>query len=1157
MKILKILKVYILSVGLTSISSITLANRTADGRNQSAITTLQLLNTGGRIATQYAQQISQIDQQVNFANINNPANLLITSSTNPAPKFFPECTMANPDPPFEEGACSQPSPNLQDARQFFLEAGAAFQKADLYDKMIDGSQPSKSPIGLKCYEDKIAALNQAEKTFAQQIEDLKRQLAEQYRRMKNTQQDILDQMDITNRELEGGSPGDKPNDEKSRSFADYFADSAACKNVLPSTSLDDRDRAFAGLRGIQSNVFNKASGGDRSFRQKASDLRANESKIKAQIDIQVSRIADEINSKTLASFLTDPNMSNITDQLTQFGSLEQRILKKNKDFADRFNTIRSEIKRDIGFDVPNLDSNFKSKINKFLATRNDGNGRVSTVAEDFMRKKFITDCVFRKDDLIDTNQESSDFLGIRLPDLLKTLKLKDVNRRNNNLSNFKDSLTELFKEDRQFDESFLARIRELEKTSGGQVIFTPDRNSGPFEQGRDYTVSDALNRVANNCKAQYNKDYASSRINTNGLSQKELVDNSVKKLRELKNLEKNFLSDLTADITEGILTCSTSSAAQLQGSSCNADTLSPTSASFCLENAKSCANDVSSCYKKVNEMIKSREANINRLGATFNQNMSVLENQAKSILANLEQRVRSFVALRDNIFLGLEKGSTPGSNKDNARSIDNILASLSPNFGNPEKTKYGIKLLGGGSLDLLDPDSQDPNSVFQSLSALQEYRKNETQKIQNIVGNYMREQQSAFQKYAALFEKQGKRCLRIANESQNAFAQMQQDAYEKQQAAFGESNAVCNIYKTLPKADLVNICDNYIESLVDSSNKATLATSGPNALTVDTRENIVKLQNLCSIRDSLEKAEDDQDDVNAFELCDDDEDDSLKRKLAKLYKKAHDQSDSDKNLSVQTIIKMMDGEEEKKEGDNYSKINEMLEDYQKLVNASQDSYKEIQKDKQQILGTDPIDEFKALKDQLVIDLKKLNSDKSSITYEFAEKISAQDEFTANDIKEIKKNLENHTKDDQLRGTRSEIKKIADSLDSYMQNNERFPASEPSSVGICEAFQARKKVAKIKKCSKASDSTTCENSFDDDKAKEDSDVKKLAKNIKGTVIKALANNSEDLNKIASRIGEDIAEGPCINNDENNFSGKLGFSSEIADIIKDSGAFGRDK
>ncbi|MBG07777.1 MAG: hypothetical protein CME68_03405 [Halobacteriovoraceae bacterium] len=511
-----------------------------------------------------------------------------------------------------------------------LKKSRETQKSFIKDKLNE----------LTNYEDEM---NQIVKAFKQKMDLSKRR------------------MDSLNDILRGGN-----------SAQDVEAENRDLRNMIPSCDGLIADKSMigtsAGLLNVKQAMDSQSQKSGKSLVRSSADYLKNKRKYESDIDKLKARVFSEINSNGIDDWIGSFNMQDLSKGgLTLFRPATDAIFSRIRNMKVKRARIEKELKKPdlLGkdFSSPPFDKDFNSEIGKKI---ND------TII--FERKKFIQDCVF--------DDPSKGGKGIGLSSIMNGIKQTNIEGGGTTVSQYKTALNRILTSD-AFIQDKLERVKALEKTFGTviQVIFKD-------AQGRRTSDSpyNLFKKSVENCNTFFKSDQSLSTQNKRMNSRKYRLEKAERYLNELKDLESNFITDISKEINDRVIECS---GIDLDQSQCG-EKMYPGGASFCLKHATSCALKTQTCYLETKNMITNTNKSLVNEADAYNNEIETATKQQQSFLNKINLFLKNSIAIPLKTFFPTTDFSLPEG--------------LSLTMPELEASNYNVLLRGGGKLDFLEKD---------------------------------------------------------------------------------------------------------------------------------------------------------------------------------------------------------------------------------------------------------------------------------------------------------------------------------------------------------------------------------------------------------------------------------------------------------------------
>ncbi len=581
-----------------------------------------------------------------------------------------------------------------------LKKSRETQKSFIKDKLNE----------LTNYEDEM---NQIVKAFKQKMDLSKRR------------------MDSLNDILRGGN-----------SAQDVEAENRDLRNMIPSCDGLIADKSMigtsAGLLNVKQAMDSQSQKSGKSLVRSSADYLKNKRKYESDIDKLKARVFSEINSNGIDDWIGSFNMQDLSKGgLTLFRPATDAIFSRIRNMKVKRARIEKELKKPdlLGkdFSSPPFDKDFNSEIGKKI---ND------TII--FERKKFIQDCVF--------DDPSKGGKGIGLSSIMNGIKQTNIEGGGTTVSQYKTALNRILTSD-AFIQDKLERVKALEKTFGTviQVIFKD-------AQGRRTSDSpyNLFKKSVENCNTFFKSDQSLSTQNKRMNSRKYRLEKAERYLNELKDLESNFITDISKEINDRVIECS---GIDLDQSQCG-EKMYPGGASFCLKHATSCALKTQTCYLETKNMITNTNKSLVNEADAYNNEIETATKQQQSFLNKINLFLKNSIAIPLKTFFPTTDFSLPEG--------------LSLTMPELEASNYNVLLRGGGKLDFLEKD------LPRKLTLLKLAIIKQAKQADKIAENYIKKFQENLIKAQESWDDVKNQCMEAISAFQKNQSEIQSKLSEKE-----------------------------------------------------------------------------------------------------------------------------------------------------------------------------------------------------------------------------------------------------------------------------------------------------------------------------------------------------------------------------------------
>ena len=430
----------------------------------------------------------------------------------------------------------------------------------------------------------------------------------------------------------------------------------------------------AGLLNVKKFMDTQSQKSGKSLVRSSADYLKNKRKYETDVDKMKSRIFSEVNNNGIDDWANgfSKNTSFSMNELakggmTLFRPATDAIFSKIRNMQIKRARIEKELKKPdlLGSDYssPPFDKDFNKEIGKKI---ND------TIV--FERKKFVQDCVF--------DDPSKGGKGIGLNSIMSGIKQTNIEGGGTTVSQYKSALNRILTSD-AFIQDKLAKVKALEKTFGTVIQVIYKDSQGRRSSDSPYNI---FKKSVDNCNKFFKSDQSLSSQNKRLNSRKYRLEKAERYLNELKELETNFLTDISQEIDDRVINCS---GVELDQSQCS-DKMHPGGNSFCLKHATKCALNTQTCYLQTKNMITKTNKDLVVEADSYNKEIESATNQQQVFLNKINLFLTNSIAIP----LKREFPTTDFS----------LPEGLSLTMPELEKSKYNVLLRGGGNLDYLEKD---------------------------------------------------------------------------------------------------------------------------------------------------------------------------------------------------------------------------------------------------------------------------------------------------------------------------------------------------------------------------------------------------------------------------------------------------------------------
>lgn len=655
-----------------------------------------------------------------------------------AGKYFPECPLPATMATMPQNVCSETIPDAsQSAAQIssmITYESIAKSWVNYYDQMSNEATNATYPAGLKCLTDKTKKIDSEMIEMINSLTRLQDQLNKDKETFRANNKKLLEQLSQTNDELMGASKNNL--DIKTNAFAKYF--SSSCQSVIGEEGLAKGSQV--GLLAIQQSIA--------PANKRAADYNQNRTAIEAEVRSDITKIQNSIASSGLQDYFD----GKITET-SKFQSLVTATQKQSAEFKLAKDRIAKELSK-IGYDLPTMDKNFSVDFDEFL-----------TGSKSFFKKSYINDCV--------TGADKSG-VAISTDQILNNLQQRSTGSTGTARDKYRAALQNILNSD-AFIEDKLSQIRALEETYK-DISITYQSSNG---QRVTETPYDLYVKTLAKCEQRYAQDDTFTASGSNGISQKKKVERGQALLREFKSLHDNYSSNLGSKVLEQVLSCNGES--KKSGSTCGSpESFDHTAASFCMNHASQCANEVNGCYAEATNHVETRKAKMSALAKTFNANAETMVNRSNQLYNAQKANVMEMVKII--------QGRFPGTN---FIIPENMFISM------PElkKDTYGVDLAADGSMAFMD-------DLPKKIDSLKKIFKDQQAKVDAEVEDYIEKQKNAMSTQKERWAQLASECKSQISSVTKDLAKFNAEGQKKQAEQDAKTGMFCKKYAEMAENPL-------------------------------------------------------------------------------------------------------------------------------------------------------------------------------------------------------------------------------------------------------------------------------------------------------------------------------------------------------------------
>ncbi|EQC50284.1 hypothetical protein M899_0302 [Bacteriovorax sp. BSW11_IV] len=693
---------------------------------------MQMFN---QFTQQAAQQILQVRQQAMQAQM-NASMMQSLGAPKPTPaKYFNDpnfhfCYVAPSKSSFPEGVCSSIN-SPQEFNQSEIYRQYAHTQLEFYDQLITQGQNSAFPKGVQCLKEGQKKLEAEFQNKFNSLQALADSIKKDLQMFREQNKQIKEKMSDLNTELTGGKANSV--EDKAKDLASYFSNE--CKNIIGPDILA-KSKTNGGLIGVKDSMSGNV--------QAATNFTANSVAYGKKLEKNIQDIRTQITDYGLSSLNENSFDGPFKAKLQKiFAKEAQKIQSVYKAASDEISKLGSKNK----YKLPNLDKNFKVNLATFEKN-----------ATEALRREYIRDCV--------TGAENG--VGISLDQLLASLRYTGTGDGTGAVNSIRIQVQNIINNQNITMEEKLNQLQAIESNDNkDSVVFTYTGNEGsptaanPYEYFKQATAA---------CDSKYESDKSDETLST----QKQKIDHVKAYLTDLKNLEKEFLPNLTRVAAKEIMSCNGN---DLQTDTCDKDgkIFNPSSESFCISHATLCTQKVNSCFTQADKIVKTKKAELDKYAAQYNMNARTLITMQQAKLNQIKQKVLADANFIQKYFTGA-KFEMPGD----------FFVKM-PEMGLAKD--LGVDLLGGGNLDDLEKLPEIIETKIIKMLA------NQASEAINNVDEYIVAQQKNLEHNRSKWSSLADNCSNQMDNFSNTMAKQASEAQQKQQEAQGEVNDYCNKLK--------------------------------------------------------------------------------------------------------------------------------------------------------------------------------------------------------------------------------------------------------------------------------------------------------------------------------------------------------------------------
>ncbi|PIP89732.1 MAG: hypothetical protein COW01_08150 [Bdellovibrionales bacterium CG12_big_fil_rev_8_21_14_0_65_38_15] len=482
-----------------------------------------------------------------------------------------------------------------------------------------------------------------------------------------------------------------------------------------------------------------------------------------------------------------------------------RIKQTFDQFKDRTkreeNKIRSQLS-EVGYQAPPLDKNFKAD---FAVFKSD--------SKEFFRKKAVNDCVTGADNGIALDPKT----------ILDALRQESTNNQGTTVISYRKAMENILATD-SFMEDKLSALKALDDSYGaGNITISIANDKAKIQNMPPYMYF--KNAVAA-CVNDYNDDKTFS-TSASGRSQAVKIERAETYLNDLKNLNDNFLPEMSKEITSDIVNCN-GRATEVGSCSLNSNNFDVSSPGFCFQSARSCANEMSNCSAVAKQLVEQKTTELNASADQYNNMVATLFTEQAATFAQFKAAVMQEA--------GLMNALIPGA--DFAFPEDNFISM--PELTLDPKTNTYIR--GGDSAKI----GQQLNAMAGKMAELKTALVAQGEKADKQINQYITEQRKNVEKNKTAFQDIVKTCNQRITEATEINRDYNSTMQKNEQDAKSAAGDFCRRFYDLSTNP--NAACGDVEELYDASIRAAQFVD------INARRYANNLRNLCSETQSEREA---------------------------------------------------------------------------------------------------------------------------------------------------------------------------------------------------------------------------------------------------------------------------------------------------------------
>ena len=738
------------------------------------------VNPQGAAALSFINQVGTMFQQVNDANLDTLRQRALAINANKMREFtepdsdFPQCNLK---PAFQQkigNLCNSLEGGQTSKLEFqiasYWQQAAVIQEEVYRRLLLRGGEKKNLNIGLQCVEESRKKLLQR---LDAQVEKASAEIAK-YNQLYEIEVQRAREELLTIRDenlLLTGNEANKENGDinaNSERIRKIYNGISACKNVL--TSKDTGDQK--GLYSIRDEVLEEPN-------DSASKYNQSSQRYSNVLDEIVNNIDREISDRGVGPIISrtggegSAGLPLPDGAVVPFLSAEKAFFEINEDYTNKYGVLSNElssISEDFngvaGSSIFDVES-----IQNWDRLSSDNFNEILQKGEPFFKEQYSRNCV--------SNPESKFNVGITQEVILSNLSNdeRDVNKVGTSFDSYKTQIARLFAVTDMTVQDKINRLRQIEaQYSGNDFPVLLYQTYKGFGADKKYSPSELLTYIQEDCNTLYELKSDLTKARTR--SPREVVQESLNKIEELRRLEGDYKANLKAKILNRVKNCEGITREEGPGT-CNQEDFNTNNQEFCFKHASDCSNEIKSCLVQTNQVISTIQSNQKVKAVQFNNRMKNLVNVQQTFL-------NTFLS---NTLPQLQQ--LEGQFWTNFKLPDSIGKPLAIRLPATEKA-YGLDLIGGLDLEKdrrgLASDRAKINQLPDVLGAWKKSLEDYRAEIARVTQERIDEQEAQFEKERSYWEEKANQCTEVMQkwdsqiQEENARRQAQEQAVQQQLA---------------------------------------------------------------------------------------------------------------------------------------------------------------------------------------------------------------------------------------------------------------------------------------------------------------------------------------------------------------------------------------